>query len=155
MKLELVRAYKNDQYTIGHLYIDNLYFCDTIEDVDRGASQEMHWHRTGETGYWEDSDGNKIEKIYGRTAIPAGDYYINVTYSPKFSRDLPLIMGVKGFQNIRIHSGNTEKDSLGCIIVGKNKVKGQVIKSKDTLNELMLKINEAVKAKDTIQIYIH
>jgi hypothetical protein len=120
MKLILDRKYKKETYTIGNLYIDynnNFdpeYFCNTIEDKVRP----------------------KGEKIYGKTAIPAGTYPIVITYSPKFKRELPLIFNIPGFSGVRIHPGNDENDTEGCILVGENKVKGKVINSQITFLKL-------------------
>ena len=113
MDLKLKRIYSSDTYTIGHLYINADYYCDTLEDTDRGLSSDM-----------PEEQIKKI-KIYGKTAIPTGRYKVEVTYSPKFKRHLPLLIGVKGFTGIRIHSGNTPEDTLGCLLVGYNKEKGK------------------------------
>lgn len=155
MNLTLKRTYKGDQYTIGHLYVNNQFFCDTIEDVYRGTTQDMPFTKTGDnTGYWTDSNGNKIQKVYGETAIPSGTYDVEITYSNKFKKHLPEVKSVNGYQGIRIHSGNTQKDSLGCIIVGENKVKGQVINSRNTMTKLMARLEEALEFKETIKITI-
>lgn len=114
-----------DTYTIGKLYIDGVYFCDTIEDKDRGLDDSM------------EESVIKERKVYGETAIPMGTYKVEITYSPKFKKNLPLLIGVKGFEGIRIHSGNTAKDSLGCIIVGKNKKVGMVLDSRSTMTKLL------------------
>ena len=118
MELKLDRKYKKQNYTIGDLYINSQWFCNTIEDKVRILNS------------FED-------KVYGETAIPEGRYKVLVTYSPKFKRYLPELINTPFFKNIRIHSGNTEKDSEGCIIVGENKVKGKVVNSKATLDRLM------------------
>lgn len=118
MELKLERLYKKEEYTIGKLYIDNVYFSDTIEDKDRGLNQNMT------------EDQIKKIKVYGLTAIPAGRYRITLTYSPKFKRILPYVNDVKGFSGIRMHAMNTALDSLGCIGVGKNKKKGMILESR-------------------------
>ncbi len=139
MELQLNRIAKKDTYTIGKLYIDGVYFCDTLEDKDRGLKDSMPV-----------SEIQKL-KVYGETAIPIGTYTITITYSSKFRKMLPLIHNVKGFSGIRIHSGNTEKDTLGCIIVGQNKVKGKVINSIDTFNKLFTKLKTSNNIKLTIK----
>lgn len=125
MIITVRRIAMKDTYTIGKLYIDGVYFCDTVEDKDRGLDDSM-----------EESEIRK-KKVYGLTAIPLGTYKVEITYSPKFKKNLPLLIGVKGFEGIRIHSGNTAKDSLGCIIVGKNKKVGMVLDSRATMTKLL------------------
>ena len=141
MNITLNRIAKKSKYTIGKLYIDGEYFCDTIEDADRGLTQTM-------------TDAQiKSKKVYGQTAIPTGTYRVIISYSNKFKRQMPLLLNVPGFLGIRIHSGNTEKDTEGCLIVGKNKVIGKVIESKDTYNKLFSILCEANK-KEAIKITI-
>lgn len=124
MRLELKRIARKKDYTIGKIYANGRYICDTIEDVDRGLDDNM------------DLKEIQAKKVYGETAIPTGIYRIKITHSPKYKKQMPLVEDVKGFEGIRIHSGNTAKDSLGCIIVGENKVKGKVINSRATYNKL-------------------
>ena len=141
MNITLNRIAKKSKYTIGKLYINGEYFCDTIEDTDRGLTQTM-------------TDAQiKSKKVYGQTAIPTGTYKVIISYSNKFKRQMPLLLNVPGFLGIRIHSGNTEKDTEGCLIVGKNKVVGKVIESKDTYNKLFSILCEANK-KEAIKITI-
>ena len=131
MKLELKRLYKKDTYTIGKLYINDEYFCDTLEDKDRNLTNDMSL-----------ADVLNI-KVYGRTAIPIGTYKVTITYSPKFKTNLPLINDVIGYSGIRIHQGNTHNNTSGCILVGENKIKGQLINSKNTLSKLLSILSNA------------
>ena len=124
MRIELVRIAFKDTYTIGKLYVDGKYFCDVLEDVDRGLDSSM-----------SESEILK-KKVKGQTAIPIGHYVINITYSPKYKRMMPLLLDVKGFSGIRIHSGNNAKDTEGCLLVGKNKKVGMVLESRDTYQRL-------------------
>lgn len=141
MNIILNRIAKKAKYTIGKLYINDQYFCDTLEDTDRGLTQSMTEQQIGS------------KKVYGETAIPTGTYRIIISYSNKFKKQMPLLLNVPGFAGIRIHSGNTEKDSLGCILVGKNKAVGKVLESRDTYNKLFSILQEANK-KETIKITI-
>ena len=125
MLIEVKRLYKKADYTIGKMYIDGEYFCDTLEDTDRGLKQEYSLAELKEM------------KEYGKTAIPAGEYMVAVTFSNRFDKWLPLIHPVPAFSGIRIHSGNTHEDTEGCILVGKNKAKGKVLDSRKTMAELM------------------
>ena len=117
MKIEVKRIAKRSTYTIGKMYIDGNYFCDTLEDVDRGINQK------------DSLDTIKKIKVVGATAIPTGTYKVIVNMSPKFQRNLPRLIDVPGFEGILIHRGNTDKDTAGCILVGENKVVGKVINS--------------------------
>ena len=141
MNIILNRIAKKAKYTIGKLYINDKYFCDTLEDIDRGLTQSMTEQQIGS------------KKVYGETAIPTGTYRIIISYSNKFKKQMPLLLNVPGFAGIRIHSGNTEKDSLGCILVGKNKSVGKVLESRDTYSKLFSILQEANK-KETIKITI-
>lgn len=115
MVVKIMRIYKGPEYTIGKLYIDNAYYCDTLEDTVR------------EPGV----------KIPGKTAIPSGTYRVKKTYSPRFKKVLPEILEVEGFSGVRIHAGNTAKDTEGCILLGLNKVKGSVINSQNAMTFFM------------------
>lgn len=150
MKILLDRFFKGPKYTVGHLYIDGKYFCDTIEDVDRGLLNSMPLSEI------------KAKKIPSKTAIPRGTYKITLdVVSPKYSKrdyyikvckgKVPRILNVKGFEGVLLHTGNTEEDSAGCIILGENKVKGKVINSKVTFEKFY---KELLKDKDNITIEI-
>ena len=108
MKLTLKRIALRPTYTIGKLYIDDVYFCDTIEDTVRDLN------KNGKLD-------NGEKKIHSKTAIPYGTYEIKWTYSPRFKKYTPQLMNVPSFEGIRIHAGNTSADTEGCLILGKNK----------------------------------
>lgn len=139
MKLELKRVAKKETYTIGKLYIDGKYFCDTIEDKDRALDSSMS------------EAAILAKKIKHQTAIPTGTYKVGLTISPRFKTLLPLLYDVKGFSGIRIHSGNTAEDSSGCIIVGTNDVVGKVLNSRTTMQKLLSRMKLA-KGNITITI---
>ena len=144
MELILERIDKRKTYTIGRLYIqrrvddeylagtENQYFCDTLEPT---------WRDYAHGAY----------KVKGRSAIPEGRYAVVISWSPKFKQWLPILLGGpefnKQWQGIRIHAGNTAKDTQGCILVGRNQRVGEVLDSRKWLYELKQKIVEA-KAKD-------
>ena len=142
MILTLDRKYKLPTYTIGKLYIDGEYFCDTLEDKDRGLTDNM---TVGEI--------SKI-KIKKETAIPTGTYKVTITYSNRFKKNMPLINDVKGFEGIRIHSGNTDKDTEGCLLVGMNLERGKVLKSQETFRKLYKMLSGAKLRGEYIQITI-
>lgn len=139
MELILKRIAKKKDYTIGRLYIDNQYFCDTLEDTDRGLKQSM-----------SEKEIKKI-KIPGKTAIPTGTYKINMNIvSPRFGSKafykavcngkLPRLMGVPGFQGVLIHVGDGSNGHLlteGCLLVGKNKIVGGLLEGRDIFTKLV------------------
>lgn len=142
MILALDRKYKLPTYTIGKLYIDGEYFCDTLEDKDRGLTDDMTVSKI-----------SKI-KIKKETAIPTGTYKVTITYSNRFKKNMPLINDVKGFEGIRIHSGNTDKDTEGCLLVGMNLERGKVLKSQETFRKLYKMLSGAKLRGEYIQITI-
>lgn len=140
MKLKLKRVALRDTYTIGRLYVDGEYFCDTLEDKVRDLNKN---------GVFDNGE----KKVYGETAIPYGIYEVKWTYSNRFKKYMPLLMDVPSFNGVRIHSGNTNKDTLGCILVGQNKEVGKVLNSRATINKLYPLIKAACKAgKVTIEV---
>lgn len=142
MKIQLIRKYRKTDYTIGQLFINNQYFSDTLEDTDRGLKDSMSLEEI------------RRIKVFGSTCIPYGTYKVTITYSPKFKKNLPLINNVKGFDGIRIHSGNTSSDTQGCILLGFNKVKGKVINSKDTIDKFINLVQKAIDIGEQITIHI-
>lgn len=153
MELLLKRIALKDTYTIGKLYVNGTYFCDTIEDKVRDLNKDGDLNDVGEG------------KIPSLTAIPYGTYEIILKIqSPKYSLRtnyswckgyLPRLINVPHFEGILIHAGNKAEDSAGCIIVGENKVKGQVINSMATLKRLYCSIlKEASDRNEKIWIKI-
>ena len=149
MDLRLRRIARRETYTIGHLYIDGVYFCDTIEDTDRGLRQSLP------------ESVNRAKKRFGATAIPTGRYQVTLgVKSPKFSKKkqydfcggyLPRLINVPAFEGVLIHIGNTAKDTDGCLLVGKNTKVGKVLDSATTFRNLYAKLKAA---KDLIFITI-
>lgn len=137
----LLKRWCGPEYTIGKLYINGTYFCDTLEDktVDLNKSGKF-------------DDGEK--KVWGKSSIPFGTYQIILTVSPRFKRVLPRLLNVPHFSGILIHRGNTAKDTDGCILVGENKVKGKVINSTPYEIKLVQLMKEAVKKGEKITIEI-
>ena len=140
MKLTLNRIALRQTYTIGKLYIDGKYFCDTLEDTVRD---------TNKSGKFDNGE----KKIKGKTAIPYGTYEIKWTYSPRFKKYTPQLMNVPSFEGIRIHSGNSSTDTEGCLLLGENKKVGMVLNSRATINKFYTLIKKACsKGKVTIEI---
>ena len=149
MELLLQRIARRDTYTIGRLYIDGQYFCDTIEDTDRGLRQDLPL------------SVNQAKKRRGVTAIPVGRYRITLSVlSQRFSKKkqydftggyLPRLVNVPAFDGILIHIGNTAADSEGCILVGRNTKVGMVLESTKTFKALYEVLR---KASDPIYITV-
>ena len=151
MELILERIAKRKTYTIGRLYIrrqvmdeylpgiEDQYFCDTLEPT------------------WRDY-ANGAYKVKGRSAIPEGRYAVVISWSPKFKMWLPILLGGpefnKQWQGIRIHAGNTAKDTQGCILVGRNQRVGEVLESRKWLYELKQKIVEAKNRGEAVWLTI-
>ncbi len=147
MDLILQRIAKRKGYTIGRLSIvepvvdeystgtKETYFCDTLEPT------------------WRDYEHGAY-KMKGKSAIPEGRYAVVISYSPKFKAWLPILLGVPMFEGIRIHAGNSAKDTQGCILVGRNQRVGEVLESRKWLYELKMKIVEAKDRGEAVWITI-
>lgn len=135
MELLVIRRWPKPTYCIGALYIDGVRFHETLEDKDRGITQDMPT-----TEIYK-------KKVYGYTAIGKGRYRIDMnSVSPKFKNRnwaakyggrVPEILDVKCFSGVRIHPGSDASSTAGCICVGENKVRGKLINSQKTYFELM------------------
>ena len=153
MELLIDRKWKKQSYTISNLYIDGKWFCNCLEDADRGLDNSMS------------EDMIRTLKKPSITAIPRGTYEITLdVVSPKYSKvqfykdvcngKVPRLKNVKGFDGILIHAGNTDKDSSGCLLVGQNKVKGQVVNSKETFKQLYKLLQDGKSRGEKITIKI-
>ena len=141
MELLLVRTEKLKALTFGELFINGVFFCYTLEDTDRNLKSEQ--------------DIKIIEKIKIKhsTAIPTGKFKVIISYSNRFKQLLPLLLNVKGFLGIRIHSGNIAEHSSGCVLVGSIKYKNSIGNSRVTMKKLLTKLNRINKS-ETITISI-
>lgn len=135
MELKLNRIFLGSSATIGELYIDKKYIADTLEDRVRPEG----------------------EKVYGKTAIPEGTYEVKLTYSPRFKKILPEILNVPNFSGIRIHTGNSSKDTEGCILVGTwdGEKEDWVGNSRIAFDELMSLLEEATNNKEKVTITVN
>ena len=140
MELILKRDTFTEISTIGSLSIDGKFECFILEDKDRGLIDTMSIAEIVGT------------KIYGKTAIPYGRYEIDWTMSARFKVMMPILKNVKGYEGIRIHKGNSEIDSLGCLLCGTKKASNRITESTAATNKLYTKIAEA--KKQGIKIYI-
>lgn len=142
MEIKVDRKWKKEKYTIGRLYINGEFICNTIEDTDRGLTQSMS------------EEEIKSKKIYGQTAIPSGRYKIlmNVV-SPKFSQKefymnvckgkVPRLEGIKGFSGVLIHSAATADNVEGCIGVGFNTEIGRLTSIKEAFEKVYSKLSSS------------
>ena len=137
MEIEVQRKWPKDGYTIGRMYLDGLFFSNTLEDTVRDLK----------------SDGSG--KVYGKTAIPAGRYKVVYGWSEKFKRRMPRLLDVPYFSGILIHSGNTAEQTDGCILVGLNTEKGKVTSSRYYSDMLNKRFELCDRRKEEIWITIH
>jgi hypothetical protein len=119
MKIEIKRLYKTDNSTIGELLVDGIWECYTLEDIERSV------------------------KIKGETAIPRGTYKIIINKSNRFKKLLPLFLNVPNFEGVRIHPGNTNHDTEGCILVGRTRSKDFIGQSRKAFDSLFAKMQKA------------
>ena len=142
MRILIDRKWKKNNYSIGKLYINGHYFCDTLEDKDRGLKQSMELKEL------------KKLKIAKETAIPTGSYVLIISYSKKFKRDLIAVLNVPAYSGIRFHSGNTAKDTEGCILVGKNTEVGKVLNSRYYYENLHMMVKDALEKGEKVTLDI-
>lgn len=153
MHLKIKRKWKRDSYTIGRLYIDGKYFCDTLEDADRGLSSKLSFRE------------NANLKVKGETAIPAGKYPVTLKYEsarlgnrPFYKmvcgKKVPRLLKVPAFEGILIHCGQSAADTEGCILVGFNRQKGRLENSQKVFRMLYLLLKSAAGRGERIEIEI-
>ena len=142
MELTLKRKVKSDTSTLGQLLVNGHFTCYTLEDKDRDLVQTM-----------KAADIATI-KVYAKTAIPSGRYQVVITYSNRFKKDLPLLLNVPGYEGVRIHSGNTDKDTEGCILVGNTQSTNWVGESRAAMLSLMALLVQSYAKKEQIFITI-
>lgn len=126
MLITIKRLYKTDDSTIGELFIDGIFECFTLEDKERPV------------------------KIKGETAIAKGTYKVIINQSNRFKRLLPLLIDVPDFEGVRIHSGNSNHDTEGCILVGQTRNKNYIGQSRKAFDKLFKKMQAAKNITITI-----
>ena len=132
MILELHRVWLTSKSAIGKLYVDSAFECYTLEDTVRPEGV----------------------KIAGETAIPEGTYEIAIDFSARFKRRMPHVLGVPGFDGIRIHAGNTEADTEGCILVGNVRGEGRILESKAAFQHLFGIMDHALENGNKVVLVI-
>lgn len=142
MEIKVIRKFKKENYCIGQMFVDGKFFCDTLEDKDRGLHSGMTL-----------SQIKKI-KIYQKTAIPYGTYNVTVYFWPKHRKNYPLLHDVPGFTGILIHGGANAKDSAGCLLLGENKIKGGLVNSAPYVRKITTMCEDAIKRGEKVTITI-
>lgn len=142
--IEIKRIFRGPNYTISNVYLDGEYFCDSLEDTDRD---------TNRNGTFDPDE----QKIWGETAIPNGTYWVDWRRSPRFSstfgdKYMPYIEGINGFSQVLFHHGNTEKDTHGCVLLGRNTQKGRVTESIATTKKFLEKTRPWIKDKTIVKV---
>lgn len=130
MRLTLERIERTSRSTVGKLQVDGEYFCWTLEDPVRPHGI----------------------KIPGSTAIPTGTYRVQITWSPRFKQNMPILIGVPDFTGVRIHPGNTADDTEGCILVGYARDGDAISRSREAYQALFRAIQEALDAGEDVYI---
>lgn len=142
MEIKLIRKYYKAQYTLGHLYVNNRFFSDTLEPPSKHLTERCSTATIQKA------------KNEGFRAIPTGRYRILITRSRRFGRWLPLLLNVKGFEGIRIHAGNKPEDTRGCILLGFNRRKGYVLDSTRCMLTLVKMMTEAIAKGEKVFVEV-
>ena len=138
MKIDIIRDTFTNVSTIGKMYINDTYFCNTLEDVDRDLLSTTTLKEI------------KDVKVYGQTAIPYGRYEVILSYSDKFKRYLPPQLNVAWYAGSRIHAGNNSVETLGCILVGEKREKDKILESTKAMTRLLTLISKASKQEKIV-----
>jgi len=134
MIIKITRTDCNDKRSIGTLTMP-MFTCHTLEDTDRGLKKDMP------------IAGIQAIKVPAKTAIPYGKYEVVVSFSNRFKKMLPLLIGVPGFEGIRIHAGNTDADTEGCILVGLGKSFDSITQSRSAMSRFMTHLMASLKTE--------
>ena len=142
MKILVVAVEKTEKSTISRLSIDGVFECFVLEDVDRGLKQSMSASEIATL------------KVQNETAIPEGEYNVEITFSPHFGKDMPLLDNVPGYEGVRIHPGNFPSDTEGCLLVANGWQLDEVTDSRSAFSVLFPKLQAALAAGDKITLSI-
>ena len=142
MEILLKRDIHSEKSTTGKMYVDGVFECFTLEDLDRGLKSSMPL------------DDIKKIKVYGQTAIPTGRYEVTTSYSGLFNKEMPLLKGIPGYDQVRIHPGNSDKDTLGCILVGEARTIDWVSNSRAAFARFYPKLKAALEAGQKVFITV-
>lgn len=135
IRLPTIKVPGGESFTPGELYVDGLRTCFTCEDEDRRLEKQG-------------------VKVYGKTAIARGVYDLEVSYSNRFKRELPAVLGVESFTGIRMHGGNRAEDSLGCILLGQVRTSAGVAKCAATVERVISMIKAAEQRNERVTLEV-
>lgn len=150
MKIKVVREFFSETETLGTMYINDVFFCYTLEDYDRKLKQS------------QDVAFIKNVKIAKQTAMPSGEYRLILSLSNRFQRLMPEVLNVKGFAGIRIHGGNTHENTEGCILVAKKRFidkQSALLKIRNWIQgtmevQLIKEIQKALNKNEIVELHI-
>ena len=142
LQVFLTRNWRKPNYTIGRIFVNGEFLCNSMEPIDRHLYQGQPIAEIAK---------NKVKKL---TAIPTGTYRLQIIYSPKFKRDLIEIMDVPGFSSIRIHAGNRVTDTEACVLPGINDFVGMVTNSRKYEDMLTAMVKETIAKGELAYITI-
>ena len=142
MEIKVIRDVHSENSTTGKMYVDDVFECFTLEDKDRGLKSTMSL------------DELKSLKVYGETAIPTGRYQVTTSFSGIFEKEMPLLVNVPDYDEVRIHPGNSDKDTLGCILVGEARTVDWISNSRAAFARFWPKMKAAIDAGQKVFITI-
>jgi hypothetical protein len=155
MKIKVERKARRFGYTIGKVSIDGRYFCDSLEDADRGVTQLMPFVSTGGiNGYWVAPYGHHIDKVCGKTAIPTGLYDACSYYWEKYKCYVVMLLRVPGFTGILMHNGTTAEHTEGCPLLGKNNLVGRLDGDRIYMDALVARVMAAEHDGEKVQVEV-
>ncbi len=132
LRVEIRREIYTGRSTIGRLFVNGEFECYTLEDCARAPGT----------------------KVPGATCIPAGSYSLTINYSSRFKKMLPQLLAVPGFEGIRIHAGNTDADTEGCILVGQTQAENYVGKSRTAFGKLLTRLQAATRGGGEVRVRV-
>ena len=136
MKLVIIRDQSDANGTFGRLYINGLFECHTFEDPDRQLEKKG------------------TVKVQNDSAIPRGIYDVVIDMSVRFKKLMMRLLNVPDFSGIRIHAGNTKKDTEGCILLGNGRTRVGLFDSRTAVNKVFAAVDRALKSGDKVTIEI-
>ena len=135
MELVVIRGETTETSTFGKLYVNGLFSCFTLEDTDRKL----------------EAGG---EKVPGETCIPRGKYNVIIDWSNRFKKEMIHVLDVPGFEGIRVHAGNTNEATSGCLLLGNGKAKEYLLDSRSAVNKVFALVEGALDRGETVTLEV-